>query len=172
MYRLFEHWLADPQPIALLRIQEYYLSVLRKIAGLPHHTFDRRAYGESELLVNTDGQVYVFGEAYEQHHSLGCLFETPLWEMMRSPAYRASLDRYDALVERYCRGCPYNGYCNRESLLNAHGRRETDERCSIAYPLQSRIEAHLLTRGWDADFLARRLAELPHVEAVTVRAAT
>ena len=109
-------------------------------------------------------------EAYEPGRSLGCLWETHVREMLASPAYQASLARHEALVDRYCRRCPYDGYCNREPLLNGHGRSEPGAHCSIGYPLHRRIEERLLAEGYDAGFLATRVDDLPHAQFVTMPA--
>jgi hypothetical protein len=82
---------------------------------------------------------------------------------MQTPAYEASLRRYETLVERYCRGCPYDGYCNRESMISSH-RHHPGERCAIAYPLHRRIEEHLIGRGFTPEVLEQGPAGLPRLE--------
>ena len=97
-------------------------------------------------MVNTDGYVYIFSDAYQKEKSLGCLFEQGFEQIMQSRAYAQSLDREEALAARLCSGCPYDGYCNHEPLANGH-RDESGERCAIGFSLHQRIESILAERN-------------------------
>jgi uncharacterized protein len=166
MFALFERWAEDPRPLPLFPLQRYYVDVIRKLSGLERDYFDRRDYGESSLVVNTDGHVYAFNDAYDREKSIGCLFETPFRQLLRSEAYEASLRRYEALVARHCRGCPYDGYCDRGEMITGH-RDEPGERCAIAFPLHRKIEEWLVERGYTAAVMRQGLPDLPRREFVT-----
>ena len=150
--KLFEHWLDDPQAVDVTPLKKYYLAVVRKMLEMPKRYFDRRRVGESSLLVNTDGYVYIFSDAYQKEKSLGCLFEQSFEQIMQSRRYEESLDREETMAARLCKGCPYDGYCNHEPLANGH-RDESGERCAIGFNLHQRIESILAERGITADYL-------------------
>lgn len=163
MFRLFVHWTEDERPIDLWPIEMYYLDVVRKMRALPREYFDRRRFGESALLVNTDGLLYLLSDFYDPARSLGSLFTQSLAEIMSSPIYAASLDRDDERTRRYCGSCPYDGYCNHQPLLN--GRRdEPGEHCSLGFPLHEKMETWLVEHGFDREGTDSRL---PHYECLT-----
>jgi len=165
--KLFEHWLDDPHAVGVTPLQEYYLAVVRKMLEMPKHYFDRRRFGESSLMVNTDGYVYIFSDAYQKEKSLGCLFEEEFEQIMQSRAYSESLDREEALAARLCNGCPYDGYCNHEPLANGH-RDESGERCAIGFNLHQRIESILAERGITAEYLRSEASpEVPNLSFIT-----
>ena len=166
LHNVFEHWLEDPRAIQLTPVQDYYLNIVRKLFNSPRSYFDRRSYGESSLIINTDGHVYLFREAYERDKSLGCLFEQTFEEITKSRAYAESLDRQDALAARCCGGCPYDGFCNREPLFNGP-RAESGERCQIGYPLHQRIERTLAARGFTPEVVRSNLTSLPQAHFIT-----
>jgi sulfatase maturation enzyme AslB (radical SAM superfamily) len=166
LYKNFEHWLDDPAAIQLTPVRDYYLNIVRKLFNSPRSYFDRRSYGESSLIINTDGHVYLFREAYERDKSLGCLFEKTFAEITGSQAYAESLDRQDALAARCCGGCPYDGFCNREPLFNGP-REESGERCVIGYPLHQRIERTLAARGFTPEVVRGNLTSLPQAHFIT-----
>lgn len=148
LFRLFERWIADPNPITLAPIQDHYLAVLRKLHGAPRHYFNRRTWGETTMIVNTDGGLYLFNDAYEPGKALGNIFEQPFEEILGSEAYERSLKRDEERAARLCGTCPYDGYCNREPLVNSH-REHPGEHCAVGYPVQRRIEEWLVERGFD-----------------------
>jgi uncharacterized protein len=168
--RLFERWLDDAEGLLIQPLQEHYLNLMRQLTQSEKLFFDRRTYGESSLMVNTDGHVYVFNGEYETNQSLGCIFEQPLAEMMQGERYRASLDRQDALEARFCQGCPHDGYCNRAPVMSAYDN-GVNQRCSIAYPLQQRMLEILKGRGLTAETLrAPVLPAIPHLKYLTAAA--
>ena len=165
LFRLFERWVDDPGAIALAPIQEYYLGVLRKVRGLPRlRAFDRRRDGEAVLIVNTDGRLFLFNDAYDPDKALGNVFEQPLREIMASPAYRASLRRDAERAARHCGTCPYDGYCSREPLVNSH-RDHPGEHCAIGFPLYQKVERWARERGLDA----MPLEDVPNARFVLAR---
>ena len=163
MFHLFVHWTEEEErTIDLWPIETYYLDVVRKLRGLPREYFDRREFGESALIVNTDGRLYSMSDFYDPARSLGSLFTQSLAEIMSSPAYAASLDRDEARLRRYCGTCPYDGYCNHQPLIN--GRRdEPGDHCSLGFPLHQKIESWLVERGFDQEGTD---AALPHFDCL------
>ncbi|NOT63706.1 MAG: radical SAM protein [Acidobacteria bacterium] len=168
--QLFERWLDDPQGLLIQPLQEHYLSLMRQLTRSEKYYFSRRAYGESSLMVNTDGHVYVFNGEYEMSESLGCIFDQPLSELRQGERYRASLERQDALEARFCHGCPHDGYCNRAPVVSAY-RNGAQGRCAIAYPLQQRMLEILARRGMTAETLqAPVLPVIPQLKYLTAAA--
>lgn len=143
---LFRHWLDDPEPLSVTPLQEHYLAVLRKLLGAPRHSFARREFGETSLMVNTDGHLYLFSEAYDPAKSLGCLFEQPLQALMESRAYAASLLRSEQDTGKLCGGCAYDGQCNHSALIHGHSDSQ-GERCGMTFALLREIEAEVCSRG-------------------------
>src|SRR5205823_8493309 len=147
MFGLFEHWLEDPDAIDTSPFGEYFDNVLRKLQSQPRDYFDRRGYGETLLVVNTDGHLYVIADSYDRDKSLGCLFDKSFREMLGSAEYAASLEREERLFARYCEGCDYDGYCNRQPMFHGH-RDHPGRRCSVVYPLHQRIEQAVIENGF------------------------
>jgi uncharacterized protein len=146
LLRLFNHWLDDKQPIPVLPLKPYYFAVVRKLLGAPQRRFPRREFGETSLMVNTDGQLYLYRDAYDPAKSLGCLFEQPLSVLIENSAYAASLDRTDRETADVCGGCPYDGQCNHAALI--HGRDDRQgERCGVTFALLQAIEREVRDRG-------------------------
>lgn len=171
LYKLFLHWLDDPQALPVAPLQDYYLYVLRKLADEPKRYFDRRTYGEASLMVNTDGYLYVFNETYDRDKALGNLFEQSFAEILQSQAYEASLQRQEAAMKRHCTGCPYDGYCTREPIINGH-RDHQGERCAIGFALLQKMEAALAERGINEKTMrATELPVLPNPQFVMKKAA-
>jgi sulfatase maturation enzyme AslB (radical SAM superfamily) len=146
LLELFSHWLDDPQPISVSPLQQHYLAAVRKLLGAPQRSFQRREFGEASLMVNTDGYLYLFRDAYDRAKSLGCLFERPLWDLVEEPAYAASLERTEQETAGLCGGCMYDGQCNHAALIQGHSERSGD-RCGLTYALLQAIEAEVHDRG-------------------------
>ncbi len=141
---MFDLWMTDPEPMPLHPLLGIYQNILDKREGRERAFFDRRRYGESCLIVNTDGYLYLFNDMYERDRALGCLFERPFSEIMRSPEYEASLAHDEAVAARICGGCPYDGYCNHQPLFTGL-RDQPGPRCAIGYALHQRVEDSLTT---------------------------
>ena len=65
LLKLFNHWLDDEQPVPVLPLKPYYFAVVRKLLDTPQRRFPRREFGETSLMVNTDGQLYLYRDAYD-----------------------------------------------------------------------------------------------------------
>ena len=117
------------------------------------------------LIVNTDGGLYQVIDAYEPGKELGNVFQQPIGEILESEAYRASLERSDALVEARCGDCPYRAVCNKAPILESRIAHPETGRCAIGFAVQNRIEDHLRSLGHGEAYFAQLLAETG--EAVT-----
>jgi uncharacterized protein len=146
LLELFRYWLDDPWPISISPLQQHYLAAVRKLLGAPERRFPRREFGETSLMINTDGHLYPFRDAYDRAKSLGCLFERPLRLLIEESAYASSLERTEHDTAELCGGCMYDGHCNHAALIHGHRGRE-GERCGLTFALLQAIEAEVRDRG-------------------------
>ena len=126
----------------------------------------RRQHGDSVLVVNTDGGLYQVIDAYEEEKALGNLFEQPIEEILRSPAYAASLDRNDALEAEHCGPCFFRDTCTHGPVFESRMANTPGGRCAVAFQVQDFIANHLRHIGFDSSAL--RELELREDSALAV----
>jgi uncharacterized protein len=145
--RLFEHWFTKGMPIEVAPLNDYLYAALRHMARIRHRLVDRRVDGDPVLVVNTNGDVYQFIDAYDPLKALGNLGEQTRAEIWASGAYSASLTRTEQLSKSLCGSCELAGYCSGWPALASPELRVGDSRCQLAQPVQRYIESYLRERG-------------------------
>ena len=148
--RLFVHWAARPQRVAIDPFREYLDAVMRHRMGRSQFGYDRRTNGEWALLVNTDGTLYQVMDAYDPAKAMGNIFTTSMSDILRSEMYDASLVRDETLV-RACDGCEFRGPCTSLPLFDSARSTRPASRCHVAYPMLQFIDAYCTERGLTAE---------------------
>jgi uncharacterized protein len=142
--KLFLHWIKREHPVRVSPLLDHVYTILLKLRGERQPPYDRRVSGEWALLVNTDGELYQRLDAYIPERSLGNVFTEPIESILKSESYEASLRRDDALWERYCKGCEFEGPCTSLDVFESPYADNGERRCVISYPL-NRFILHYLT---------------------------
>ena len=155
--RLFMHWIGRPRRTRVSPLHDYLQTILLQMLGRSRPRCDRGADGEYVLLVNTDGSLYERADAYDRTKALGNVFDQTIDEIISSPSYRASLQRDEALAERYCGSCEYRGACDTSPVFESSRRDIGEARCHIAYPLYRFIDGYVRERGYTPEDLERLL---------------
>lgn len=163
---LFLYWLERDFSVTVAPLQRYLQTALMQVNGLQSTPWRRSEHGDGVLVVNTDGGLYQVIDAYEEGKALGNLFEQPIEEILRSPAYAASLDRNDALEAEHCGPCPFRDTCTHGPVFESRMANTPGGRCAVAYQVQDFIAAHLRHIGFD--FRALRELELREDAALAV----
>lgn len=171
--RLFDLWLESPTRIAIAPFAELTSRSLRRRAGDEPTYYDRRAW-EEVVIVNTNGDLYSDGEAYEPGKSWGNILAAPLGELVGAPAWERSVLQTERRMAAACVDCPHFGTC-RGYAVGEDNRRYDDEidgdgrmRCIVERGLCDHIERRLdqaAAAGLVADDLWRRLRAGPAIVA-------
>jgi len=155
---LFVYWIERPWRIALSPFDDYLETVALQMQGRTRALYDRRAYGEYIVLVNTDGALYERRDAYDATRSLGNIFTQSIDDILSSSAYGASLDRDEALMGQYCGDCEYLHACDCSPLFESPRRFTVERRCHIAYPMHRFIADYVRDRRMTPKQIERILA--------------
>jgi uncharacterized protein len=144
---LFDHWLRSGKRINVQPLDEWLATVVRHMLGLQTTHYDRRANGESVLVVHPDGEVFQVAEAGVSSMALGDLQRQTIAEVVAGPAYAASLERSDELTTRCCSGCRFLAACDCWPAHTAPFELRAGGRCHVAYAVQRYMERHLQRAG-------------------------
>jgi uncharacterized protein len=158
MADLFDHWLAAGTPVQVFPLAEWLGDVLVKLLGQKRPIYDRRRWGESVLIVETDGTLSLTGERGRPDLALGNVFRSDMATIMASSAYTQSLDRDDALSAAYCGRCHHHGFCNGYSVHAEPFERPPELGCPVTAAMHDHIERRLRAGGYDAQRLLSLLA--------------
>jgi len=171
--RLFDLWLESPTRITIAPLAELTSRILQRRAGDEPKYYDRRAW-EEVVIVNTNGDLYSDGEAYEPGKSWGNIFATPLGELVGAPAWERSVLATERRMASACVDCRHFGTC-RGYAVGEDNRRYDDEvdgegriRCVVERGLCDHIERRLdeaAAAGIVSDDLWRRLRAAPRIVA-------
>ena len=158
--RLFEHWMRSRSPITVLPLNEWLATVLRQLLGLSTRPYDRRANGESVLVVRPDGVVFQVAEHGVTALALGDLRRQTIAEILSSQPYLASLDRTEAITRRRCTGCRFRGSCDGWPAHTAAVDHPDDARCQVTYRVQTYMLGYLERAGLSAAALRALLGSV------------
>jgi uncharacterized protein len=157
--RLFRHWIETGMKVSVIPLNTYLEATLRKIVGVSLPRISRRAHGESTLVVNTNGGLFVQDEDYSDRRRIGNLGAQTLAEILASAEYERSLEETDAQIADVCRGCEYASACDGWPVIATSQPREENGRCPIAFRVQRNIERYLRDEGFNEDDLLAMLRE-------------
>lgn len=143
-------------------IYDYQMAAIRKIRNEPSWNFDPRMF-EWCLVVDTNGEVYSYGDAYTENGKIGNAFidqfATLMSKQRRSRSIQNRLNRLSA-----CKNCDHNNSCNRVPALESHQsdrdvNYQQGSQCGIAKEMISKyVELFKLNPGAMNTLLQQRLA--------------
>lgn len=119
MCHVFDRWLESSSTVNVTPLNEYTIAAQRLLSRAPHAYYDRRKMLDV-LLVNTDGQAYLLGDAFDQpEQSIGNVFRTPLTELVHSPGYERSAHSAELRMAANCTHCEFFGGCDGNFAANS-----------------------------------------------------
>ncbi len=151
--RLADLWLADAEMVMVSPIVDHlWLLLEAHRTGRTHGLYDKRE-GESIFLVDRDGSLYGYSEAFQPDYRYGNLIEQPLGELLKSSGHERALASADARVAATCKSCPRRGRgCTGYPI--AEGGQEYDDRtpdgafrCTATKGLLAHLERRLTQAG-------------------------
>ena len=153
--RLFDHWIDAPRRISVAPLDEWFEAVVRSVAGESVEHYDRRADGESVLVVRPNGDLFLVNEVGTPAAALGNLAEQGIEEILGGRPYADSLARSEELSARTCSGCRFRTGCDG---YPAHMQPPPDRaraRCGVPLGVYEHMESCLLRAGFGRDELHR-----------------
>jgi uncharacterized protein len=110
--QLFDLWIADEQIVSISPISEAIEQVLTHYnPHAPTFFYDKREW-ESIYLVNTDGEVYSYADAYEIDRSHGNIFTDSLAKLIDGSPHQQVIIAAESRIEQTCLDCKYFGSCS------------------------------------------------------------
>jgi uncharacterized protein len=116
--------------------------------GAPRFVHDKRKF-EPVFFVDTDGNVYGYGDLYVPDLCYGNVFTSPFEELLGSAGHERAAVLAEQRMAATCRSCRYFGSCDGYPLAEGAGRRTRDGRADECI-----VELGMLS------YLDRRLSEL------------
>ena len=150
--KLVDLWLADDKFVWISPIHEAIQHILYHYSPeAPLIFYDKREW-ESIYIVDLDGEVYSYADAYEINRSHGNIFTTPLSALVSSKTHEEVLKAAEQRMIAVCGQCKFFGSCSGYPI--AEGSREYNnfheedpERCIVERGLLHYIEYRLITEG-------------------------
>jgi uncharacterized protein len=140
----------DPISRFLNQVLHYYLG--DKDRGTTSAQFYNRREWESIFVVNVNGDLFSYGDAYQPDLCQGNLFKTPLAEIMQGLNRERSIRATEKRIASVCQTCRFYGSCDGyavaeesqiHNLVDAEGRAE----CIVEKAMLRYIETRLMEIG-------------------------
>jgi uncharacterized protein len=120
--QLFDLWMADEQFVSITPICEAIQQVVYHYTpDAPTVFYDKREW-ECIYLVNTDGKIYSYADAYNPERSHGNIFTTPMNQLIDNEQHWRIVMDAESRIEQTCSNCQYFGSCSGYPM--AEGSRE------------------------------------------------
>jgi uncharacterized protein len=124
-----------------------------------------KARHEAVFIIDTSGDVYSNGDAYDRTLRHGNVFSEPWAAMKMSAGYAAALAESRARVSMVCPSCRFFGSCSGYFMAEATPEQRWSDangvlRCGVAAPIQHCIVGRLREIGLLDEGDELRLAEL------------
>lgn len=150
--QLVDLWLKDDKFVWISPIHEAIQQVIYHYTpDAPTMFYDKREW-ETIYLVNTDGNVYSYADAYDLDRSHGNIFTTPLSDIISSSTHQQVLNAAEQKMMAVCGNCKFFGSCSGYPI--AEGSRDynnLDEhdpnRCIVDRGILQYIEYRLIEAG-------------------------
>jgi uncharacterized protein len=109
--KLVDFWLESEDIVMVKPIVEHIEQILRHYTPHAQPIFYDKRERESVYLVNTNGDVYSYADAYEGL-SHGNIFTTSLAELVAGEAHQKVIEQAESRMAGTCSQCPYFGSCS------------------------------------------------------------
>jgi uncharacterized protein len=158
--QLVDLWLEDEDFVLITPIREAIQQIVYHYSpNAPSVFYDKREW-ESIYLVNTDGEVYSYADAYDPDRSHGNIFTTTLDRVIDNERHWQIVADAEHRIEQTCSDCPYFGSCSGYPM--AEGSREY-------YPVDSRGALQCIVDRGILEYIDRRLRAVGTIDPLTHR---
>jgi uncharacterized protein len=147
--KVTDMWLASESKIHIAPITEQLNALLqRRSPSFEPIYYDRRTR-ERVLLVNTNGDLYSQGDAYQLGKAWGNIFRSPMRDILQQAARHKSVLEAETRMARACVRCEYFGACDGFAIAedNRHYRDtvggDGDLECVVERGLYRHLERRL-----------------------------
>jgi uncharacterized protein len=128
---LFEMWIESPAPAPII-IEPLHSLAENIIAGAGANGdskshYDKRAW-EAIYLVNTDGNLYSYADAFDVSMSHGNIFKSSMHELVGGPRHHRAIEAAEARMKAVCSNCRHYGqFCTGYPIAEeSFGKLSTD----------------------------------------------
>ena len=156
--QLVDLWLNDEKFVFITPIWEAIQQVVYYYSPQAPTTFYDKRNWESIYLVNTDGEVYSYADAYEIERSHGNLFSSSLIQLINNENHWRSVAEAETRIEQTCSDCSYFGSCSGYPM--AEGSREY-------YPVDERGALQCIVDKGIMEYIDFRLREEKIIDPLT-----
>ncbi|MEA5571329.1 radical SAM/SPASM domain-containing protein [Calothrix sp. UHCC 0171] len=150
--KLVDLWLADDKFVWISPIYEAIKQVIYHYSpNAPTSFYDKREW-ESIYIVDVDGEVYSYADAYAITHSHGNIFNQPLAALISSSQHQKIIREAEERIQETCSQCKFFGSCSGYPI--AEGNRQYNEinqdgsiNCIVDKGIRQYIEYRLFEMG-------------------------
>lgn len=149
---LVDIWMESQNMVMILPIMEYIEIILRHYSCDSQPYFYDKKEWESIYVVNVNGDIYSYGDAYKPEFCHGNLFQTPLKNIILSPVHQKVISAAEERMMSVCTSCQYFGSCSgypmaEEAIINNQLDEEGNIDCIIEKGILRHIESRLIQAG-------------------------
>jgi uncharacterized protein len=149
---IFDLWMEDEKFIWITPVIEMVQEVLRFYTPSAECSFYDKREWEALNIVNTNGDVYGYADAYVVGRSYGNIFTTSLHELYGSHKHEESILSAESRLNQTCISCKFFGACSGYSIAeDGYEYHELDEhggiRCIVHKGMLQYIEYRLIEEG-------------------------
>ncbi|MDF0602697.1 radical SAM protein [Psychromarinibacter sp. C21-152] len=145
--RLFAHWFEDGCVMPIRPLKQALTTVIMQRLGLETPCYDRTKGGDSVLVVDPDGRLFLPNQKQDQSLVLGDLSRESIAEALESAAYAASLRAEATAQARICGSCRYFGACSGYPIFASDDGGVASGTCRTFQPLLLWVDAYLNDLG-------------------------
>jgi uncharacterized protein len=149
---LFELWLESDAAISIEPISAHVAGVISALTdarggNIVHRPYDKRDW-EPIYLVNTDGQIYCYADAYDPAKAHGSLFNQPMAALIEGSRHLSAIAEAEARMATGCADCRHHGTaCTGYPMAEESPARSEKSRCIRERGILDHIERRLLELG-------------------------
>ena len=149
---LFELVLNSESSMKVEPISRYIQQIIHYCTPHAEPGFYDKSNWESIYVVNLNGDVFSYGDAYNPEFCHGNLFTTPLKDIIHSPGHQKALAASQKRLDATCKPCKFYGSCDgypvaEESLLHNRIDKNGKVSCPVEQEMLAYVEGRLKELG-------------------------
>ncbi|MBW4573793.1 MAG: radical SAM protein [Aphanothece sp. CMT-3BRIN-NPC111] len=157
---LFDLWLSSKNPVKIEPIIGYIQQIIHYYTPKVKPNYYNKREWESIYMVNVNGDVYSYADAYNVDFCHGNLFTTPLEQLVSGDGHQKAIAAAERRMASACHSCSYFGSCSGYPVAEESvGYNHTDEKGN-AYCL---VEKGIL------QYIERRFKQVGIINPITNR---
>ncbi|AFZ47672.1 Radical SAM domain protein [Cyanobacterium stanieri PCC 7202] len=128
----------NPSHIRIYPLWDYFIAAVRYLLDRNIRRFNP-SKREWVTIVNLNGDLYNYGEAYLPEGYMGNIFDNSLTDILNSPEHNQTIIRREMRMET-CRSCPFDQKCHQIPIAEMQGSDRTYDtqgnlQCTVAKPM-------------------------------------